>query len=343
MKQRKWTIREQADFLKKTGELLNRGYPLAEAIHSLTYQMKKERKDEIIGSLENLREGYPFYKILLDLQFNQTLVGFVYFAEQHGSLGNAFQDSSEMMLKRQKDIEKLKKITLYPLVLMMMTFFLFIFVERILLPKYSSLFQSMNLPPNVFMRIVYLAGDLFPLILFIISLCLFIALGFYFLKYRKLSPVRQKTLIIKFPIIGPIYRILNTHYFTVQLSYLLGGGLSILESLKLFEQHVKHAFDRQLGIEIQKKLAAGRTLEHILKDYAFFEKELPFIVKHGNENGKLEQELLFFSKYCLEKLEEKTEKIFKIIQPILYSIIGIIIVSMYLAILLPMFQLLDGF
>ena len=77
MKKRKWTIGEQAVFLKKAGELLARGYPLSDAIHSLTYQMKGKRKKEIYRSLEDLKEGYPFYKILDDLEFNKTLVGYV--------------------------------------------------------------------------------------------------------------------------------------------------------------------------------------------------------------------------------------------------------------------------
>lgn len=343
MRKHKWTIKEQADFLKKTGELLNRGYPLAEAIHSLTYQMKKSQKERIIQSLEYLKEGHPFYKILLEMNFNQTLIGFVYFAEQHGSVADAFEEGSKMMLKRGGDLQKLRKIVFYPIVLMIITIFLFIFVERILLPKYSSLFLSMDLSPNVFTKLVYIVGDILPLILYVFAFSLLFAIGFYFLQFRKLSPIKQKTLLVKLPIIGDFYRLLTTHYFTVQLSYLLGGGLSILESLKLFEQHINTTFDRQLGHEIQKKLTTGKELEDILKEYVFFERELPFIVKHGHENGKLHQELFIFSKHCMEKLEEKTERMLKTIQPILYSIIGIVIVSMYLAILLPMFRLLDGF
>lgn len=74
----------------------------------------------------------------------------------------------------------------------------------------------------------------------------------------------------------------------------------------------------------------------------FFEKEFPMIVKHGQENGKLEQELLFFSRHCIKIMEEMIQKRLSTIQPILYIIIGFLVVSMYLAILLPMFHLLDS-
>ena len=342
MKARKWTIKEQADFLKKTGELLERGYPLADAVHSLTYQMKKNRKEEIIHALTDLKEGHPFHKVLLDLEFHQTLVGFVYFAEQHGSLATAFQEGSSMMLKRNLDLQKLKKLVVYPFFLILTTLFLFLFVERVLLPRFTALFQSMKLAPNAFIGFVSLTGKLFPYVILVVLIIGLAAVMLYYFKFRNLSPIKKRTILATLPLYGPFYRLLLTHYFAIQLGFLLGGGLSILEALKLFEQHVKYAFDRELGYEIQSSLASGQALEKILSKYLFFEKELSVIVKHGQENGKLDQELLFFSKHCLTRLEEKTERVFKTIQPILYSIIGLIIVGMYLAILLPMFQLLDG-
>lgn len=342
MKKRKWTIGEQAVFLKKTGELLARGYPLSDAIHSLTYQMKGKRKKEIYRSLEDLKEGYPFYKILDDLEFNKTLVGYVYYAEQHGSLAAAFLDGSNMMLKRDEDLQRLKKIALYPVFLFVLTLFLLFFVGRFLLPGYTSLYHSMALSPNFFMKLIYGAGDFFPLFLFFLFICFFIALWFYFLKYRHYSPIRKKASLSVLPIAGAFSRLLTTHYFSIQLGYLLGGGLSILEALRLFEEHNKYSFDSQLGKEMIEGLLEGENLPEIVGEYSFFEKELPFIIRHGQENGKLHQELNFYGRHCLKLLEEKVERMIKRLQPILYSVIGILIISMYLAVLVPMFQLLDG-
>lgn len=66
------------------------------------------------------------------------------------------------------------------------------------------------------------------------------------------------------------------------------------------------------------------------------------VVRHGQENGKLEQELFFYAQHCIELVEELIEKTLKAIQPGLYTIIGFLVVAMYLAILLPMFHLMDG-
>lgn len=342
MRKFKWSLEEQATLLKKIGELLERGYPLAEAIHSLIYHMKSNRKDEILQCLSHLREGHPFYKFLITLNFNKTLIGFVYFAELHGGLAHAFLEGSEMMLKRNQDLERLKKVLAYPIMLLVITFILFLFINHILLPRFSSLFHSMNLSPNVFTKFIYLTGNFIPLY-FLVSFILFLLLiSYYLLSFRKLSPIKQRTIISKIPIIGGFSRLLYSHYFSVQLSYLLGGGLSILEALKLFESHIKQPLDEEIGREMKQSLITGKKLEDIVKEYPFFVRELHLIVKHGQDNGKLDQELFFFSKHCLITFQLKTDRLLKIVQPLLFSMIGIIIVSMYLAILLPMFHLLKG-
>ncbi len=62
MEKHKWTIQEQGLFLKNTGELLSRGYPLSEALESLVHQLPLKRKHEIRQCLSQLREGFPFIK-----------------------------------------------------------------------------------------------------------------------------------------------------------------------------------------------------------------------------------------------------------------------------------------
>lgn len=343
MKNRKWSLQEQCHFLKRTGELLARGYPLSEAIESLLFQLPKNRIAEISQCLADLKEGYPFYRILDKLKFNQHLIGYVYFAEQHGGLAAAFQAGSEMMLKRDKDFEKLKKMLMYPLFLIIITAVLFIFVEKIILPRFSSLFNSMSLKPNFFTKVVSSFGEMMPFVTIGIFLLLLLLLSYYLFKFRSLPHIQQKKMIVSIPVIGGFFRLFYTHYFSVQISYLLAGGLSVFEALRLFEKNDKQLLYKELGGEIKIGLRKGERLEDILMSYPFFERELSHIIRHGQKNGKLDQELFFFSRHCLDLLEEKTEKMLKTVQPCLYLFIGFLIVSMYLAVLLPMFHLLEGF
>lgn len=340
---KKWTNQEQAIFLKRIGELLSRGYSLAEAIESLSYYLPVSRKHEVIQCLAGLREGYPLHHILTNLKFNSSLVGYVYFAEQHGGLAEAFQEGSDFILKRSQDVQRMMKMFYYPAVLIFITVILFTFVDQILLPRFTSLFQSMQLKPNFFTQVIYAVGDVLPIIFFIIVVISGSLLLYYLFIYRRQELMERRRKLVHIPIVGGFLKLFYTHFFSIQLSYLLSAGLSVLEALQLFEKNPQQPFYGQICTEIKKKLSRGEKLETILNNLAFFEHDLSYIVKHGLEKGKLSQELSFYSKHCVAVLEEKTEKSLKIIQPLLYMSIGFFIISMYLAILLPMFHLLNGF
>ena len=339
---KKWTDEQQATFLKRTGELLVRGYTLAEAIESLIYYLPSTKKNELAQCLVELREGYPLHHILANLQFNSNLIGYVYFAEQHGGLAEAFQEGSNFILKRSQDLQRIIKMFFYPTILIFITAILFVFVEQILLPKFTSLFQSMDLKPNIFTQVIYLVGDAVPLLL-ISLLVVFLLLFFYYLfNFRRQSLLKRGKTLVHVPVVGTFFRLFYTHYFSVQLSYLLAAGLSVLEALQLFEKNPQQPFYGQISTEIKGKLSKGDNFETILNELDLFEKDLSHIVKHGLDKGKLAQELSFYSKHCVTVLEGKTEKLLKFIQPMLYVLIATLIISMYLAILLPMFHLLDG-
>lgn len=342
MKKRKWSVNEQASFLKRIGELLARGYPIADAIESISLHLPAYRKLELQDCLRKLRKGLPFHEVLQALGFHQDLIGYIYFAERHGSFAEALQEGSSLALLKDRDLKRLLKMLQYPILLIIITCFLFIFVQNTLLPKFTGLFSSLGLEVNFFTKVIYAFGKYFPIGMELLLALLLLTAIYYYGSFRKLPILKQRALLSRLPMIGRILKLLFTHYFSIQLSFLLSGGISVSEALILFEQNKKQPFYSALGKEIKRKLVTGEKLESILGSFHFLESEFPMIVKHGQENGKLEQELLFFSRHCISVMEELIEKWIRAIQPILYLLIGFLIVSMYLAILLPMFHLLDG-
>jgi competence protein ComGB len=337
-----WSLLEQGDFLKKMGELLERGYSYSEAVESLLYQMPTKRHLELLACLEELKSGQPLHTVLSTLNFQKDLVGYIYFSDKHGSVLEAISEGSKLILNKNKTIQRFKKATFYPVFLFFMTNIIFLFVKQTLLPQYFSLYESMGLEVNVFTKVVAAFGTMLPRVTTFLLISIVLLLLVYFFYFIKLPILTQRQILLKLPLIGSYIRLIQTQYFTLQLGYLLSGGLSVHESLQLFETAPRNLFYRDVSIVINGRLKRGEDLPLILMKLNFFEKELPIVVNHGQTNGKLERELLFFSKSCLIKLEDKMEKSLKHIQPILYGIIAILVISMYLSIMIPMFRLING-
>jgi competence protein ComGB len=342
MMYKQWTLLEQSNFLKKIGELLERGYSYSEAVESLLFQMPVTKHQELRMSLEKLKAGEPFYLVLSSLRFQTDVIGYIYFADKHGGMLEAISEGSKLILNKHVNFQKLKKAIFYPLFMFLMTNILLFFVDRTLLPQYFTLYSSMGLEVNTFTKVVAAFGSFLPRIsITFLIICVLLTIGYY-LCFVKIPIIRQRKLLLTIPLIGSTLRLIQTQYFTMQLGHLLSGGISVHESLKLFVSAPRNLFYREVSLIITDRLRTGEDFAKILVHLNLFEKELPFIVNHGQTNGRLEKELLFFSQSCLIKLEEKMDKGLKHIQPILYVVIAVLVISMYLSIMIPMFRLLNG-
>ncbi|MCT4572040.1 type II secretion system F family protein, partial [Bacillus thuringiensis] len=93
---------------------------------------------------------------------------------------------------------------------------------------------------------------------------------------------------------------------------------------------------------IERQLIGGEQLQSIIAKSGYYEKELSYVITHGQANGNLGIELGDYSDLIMEKIERKIKHMLVIIQPILFTCIGGIVVLMYLAMIMPMFQMMNS-
>lgn len=337
-----WTIREQALYLSRIGNLLDQGYSFEQASQFLQFQLPEKHSKDISAIIESCKQGETLYTAFSQVGFHKDILGYIYFAEQHGDISFALREGSAMLQRKLKHLEKGKKLIRYPLALLLFVGFMFTMIEKILLPQFESLFTSMSYKQTLISTILLRLPELNRYVLLIVGVLLFICLAYYFLHFQKRTPVEKMKLLLKIPIFKKITIMFNSHFFSVQLSNLLKGGLSIFQALTMFEQQHHSPFFREEAKEMKQLLRAGNRFEDILRVREFYEDDLAMVIAHGQSNGNVASELQHYSQYVMEKVEEKMTRILAVVQPILFAFIGIIIMLMYGAIMVPMFQLLNG-
>ncbi|MBM7693287.1 competence protein ComGB [Peribacillus deserti] len=342
MKISKWPVKEQAGFLIELGELLELGYSLSHALTFVQLNKNSKKAKDLDYALKLLKEGSPFYSVLEALHFQRNMTSYVYFSEQHGMLSKSLKEAGGFWLKRSIEVEKMKKLVLYPLFLLLFVLLVFYGFENLLLPKFETLFASMNPSGNTYLKIISSFSHFLKKLPLITLLLIFLSGMYYLLWYRKLCPLKQMSLKLKIPVAGRFIRIFTTQFFASQLSGLLAGGLSINESFHLFSMSGQQPFYQRVCENIQHELTKGRSLESILSTLPYFENNLATITASGQKYGKLDQELSYYSKKLLSVLEERIESYLKVVQPALFAIVGLLIVSIYMAVLLPMYSLLNS-
>ncbi|MCH1624917.1 competence type IV pilus assembly protein ComGB [Fredinandcohnia quinoae] len=338
----KWTIKEQTIFLKRLGELLNQGYTFVQASQFLSIQLRKKCQEDVELVLEKCKQGDSLYDIFGAIGFHKDILGYLYFAEKHGDISFALIEGSSMLQKKLQHTEKFKKIVRYPVFLLVFVGFMFMMIEKILLPQFQSLYSSMNYQENILTELLFNLSSLNHSFLLIILFLFVSGLLFYLIYFRRLTSGAKMKMILKIPIIKGLTILLNSHFFSVQLSNLLKGGLSIYQSLSMFEQQNHSQFFKEEAKEMKRLLLAGERFDLIIQTRDFYEKDLAMVISHGQSNGNVAKELHHYSQFILQQIEEKVTKLLTVVQPLLFSMIGIIIMLMYAAIMVPMFQLING-
>jgi competence protein ComGB len=128
----------------------------------------------------------------------------------------------------------------------------------------------------------------------------------------------------------------------MQLSSLLEAGLPLLEALKILQQNDIRTFLKEKSKIIYQHLLSGESIQEVLQNDPCFEKELTLVITHGMQNSSLDNELKEYSKLLVNYIEEYLKKSLSILQPTLLCIIALLIISLYLSLLLPMFQIMNN-
>ncbi|WP_175639770.1 competence type IV pilus assembly protein ComGB [Metabacillus schmidteae] len=343
MKIKKWTLYDQTMILKRLSSLLDKGYTLNEALNFIYLNEHGSKRMDLLQCLNQLSSGNSLRKALSQLHFHRDVISYLYFAEQHGDLEFSLRECSEILQKKITQFDKLTKLLRYPLFLLISVGIILTIVHFIISPQFEQLYQSMNIETSffsVFLIVVFSALKWLSLLAVAFSIGL---VSYYFFVFRKKSVEERMMLLVKIPLIRRLFMILHSYFFSLQLSNLLKGGMSTLESLKVFQNQDLLPFFKVEGNHLISRLSEGEQLHTIIEERGFYEKELSLVILHGQANGQLSRELYTYSQLIIEKLEQSIIKIMTMIQPVIYAFVGIIVLFVYLSMLMPMYKMMENF
>ncbi|MEH6963342.1 competence type IV pilus assembly protein ComGB [Priestia megaterium] len=341
-RQKRWSLAQQAKILKQVSKLLEKGYTLSQALSFLTFQVSNKEKTDIEKCLEQLKRGESLHDAFVKLQFHRDILSYLYFAEQHGNLQFALKESSSMIEEKVRHRKKFQKLVQYPVLLLLFILSILFVLSTVLLPQFEALYLSFGNKQSSFILLFMQAMSFFPFVLpAVISMPIILYL-FYVIYIKKLPPVVQMQLFMRVPVIRTFTRLFNSYFFSVHMSNLLNGGLSIYECFALFQKQEHHPFFQVEAFAFTDQLSSGMRLDHIVSGKSHYEKDLVHVIVHGQQNGELSQELYDYSLFMMERMEQFIFRILKYVQPLTFLFIGIVILLMYMSVMLPMLEVMSS-
>ncbi|MCM3611255.1 type II secretion system F family protein [Planococcus sp. MERTA32b] len=330
-------LRDRSRFLERLAALLTEGYLLPTAltlllpIHSRTFEAADEGLSSILKSGGNAAELMKF------LGFKDSVLFPVEIAEHHGRLSESLESIAKSFGRTEQVQTKLKNIMVYPVSLLGFTSLLFLFFRMNYVPNLAELMSSFqsggdsNGVPAYLLKLPdYFIGG--------IAVCLFGT--FVFWKILKAQKVHvQVNWLLRLPVVKKYIRLYWSHLIARELGTLVHSGISLQESLQVLAEQNHHKVIRFIAGRVKSEIIQGQPLSAAVERMGILSSDMPAFLKHGELTGFLGKELILYSEVQMEQIEQQTQKWLKIIQPAFFVIIAACIVAAYLAILLPMYNL----
>ena len=147
--------------------------------------------------------------------------------------------------------------------------------------------------------------------------------------------------IAKIPFIGQTVRLYTTAYYAREWGNLLGQGIDLLDLVSLMQEQKSKLF-RELGSDLEEALMLGQSFPDRIATHPFFTKELSLIIAYGEANARLGYELEVYAEEVWQAFFNRLNKATTFVQPLIFVIVAVVIVMIYAAMLLPMYQNMEG-
>ena len=148
--------------------------------------------------------------------------------------------------------------------------------------------------------------------------------------------------ILRIPIIGNLIKEVNAARTARALSSLVNSGIDILEALRITTDIVQNVHYKKIleeaAVSVEKGEPISKVFAENTKLYPLFLGEMMSV---GEETGKVGEMLLGVATYYEEDVDQKTKDMSAVIEPFLMIIIGIAVGFFAIAMISPMYSLVN--
>ncbi|MDG2107906.1 MAG: type II secretion system inner membrane protein GspF [Woeseiaceae bacterium] len=337
------TSDELALITRQLASLSQSGIPLEEALLAVSQQNDNQRtKSILLGVRTKVMEGYTLADGLSDFPqaFPELYRATIAAGEQSGHLDAVLERLADYTESRQELKQNITNAMVYPAALIVMAILIISFMLATVVPKIVGVFQSTQAQlPSLTRNLIATSEFLLNYWLILIIATSIIGYGLWRLLQLNGPRFAYHRFLLKLPIIGRLSRGTNAARFTRTLSILAGSGVPILEALNISAEVIENLTMRNAVIEVATRVREGESISKSLAVSKLFPPMIIHLIASGEAAGRLEEMLGRAAVVQEREVNGIIATLLGILQPLVIVIMGGIVLTIVLAILLPIFEI----
>ena len=343
-RKRRITQEDITVFTRQLATMMKAGLPLMQAFEivarghsnpSMTEMLMQVRSDVEQGSaLGKSFSKYPKY-------FDRFYCNLVSAGESGGVLESLLDKLAVYKEKTQAIKKKVKTALTYPIAIIVVAIALIFIMMMFVLPAFKEVYANMGAELPSLTQLVMSLSDLFVdygwimIILLIVS-----AFGLYNLHEK--SPTFQKridALILRLPVFGTIVRKATIARWARTTSTLFAAGVPLVEVLDSVAGASGNILYEEATQDIRAKVTQGLSLTSSMQSTDMFPNMVIQMAAIGEESGSLDDMLNKAAEFYEDEVDNSVSRLSALMEPIIMVVLGSLIGILLIAMYLPLFNL----
>ena len=333
-----------AVFSRQMATMMKAGVPLVQAFDIVADGLENPNLRKMVlnirdsvaagGGFANSLKQHPKY-------FDELFCSLVDAGEQSGALETMLDRIATYKEKTEALKAKIKKALTYPIAVVVVA----IIVTGILLvkvvPQFAATFSSFGADLPAFTLFVLHLSELAQAHWFKII----IGAGLFFFAFKeavKRSPAFAYAVdkyMLKLPIIGQILYLSVMARFARTLATTFAAGVPLIDALTSVAGAAGNRIYSEAIIKVREDVSTGIQLNTALKAKGIFPTLLIQMSAIGEESGALDAMLDKVAAYYEEAVDNMVDSLTSLLEPMIMSVLGILVGGLMIAMYLTIFQL----
>ncbi len=333
-----------AVFSRQLSTMLAAGIPLVQSFEIVGNGHENAAMQKLImavkadveggNSLANSLSKHPLY-------FDDLFVNLVDAGEQAGALESLLDKIATYKEKTEALKKKIKKALTYPAAVVVVAFVVTTILLIFVIPAFEDLFKGFGADLPTFTRKVI---DLSVFVrtkgwAIVVIGAIGFATFFYFKKRSRKMRHFLDRMILKVPVIGPIMEKAAIARYARTLATMFAAGVPLVEALESVAGATGNIVYEVGVLQMRDEVATGQRLQVAMENTDLFPNMVNQMIAVGEESGSLDDMSSKVADFYEEDVDNAVDNLSSLLEPMIMSILGVLVGGLVVAMYLPIFKM----
>jgi type IV pilus assembly protein PilC len=335
-------------FNQQLAALFRAGIPILQAIVMLRKRTPSVRLKQVLGEIEDqIRGGTALSAAFAEhgTLFPRIYTASILAGERSGALDDVLTRYVTYMRRTVALRRKIRGALAYPVFLMAAAVIMVGFLTIYVVPRMSELFSTLSATaqlPTVTVVVVTISGFMAGNIWWLGPLILIIAVALFFWVRTTAGRLVVDGILLRLPLVGSLLTQLAAAQATRSLATLLAGGITLVESWEISAESITNLELRRRSESILPMIREGQTFTDSLESANWIPPLALDMIGIGERSGSLREMLDEVAEFYDAESEVRLEQLTTLLEPAILVLMAGVIITILLAIYLPIIQSIAG-